>query len=184
MEFFLNPHTMGAIASSGKALSELITDLAELSTAHTVVEFGPGTGVFTRVAQKKMPRTAQLITIECEHKFITRLRTEFPAVKTYEGSASAIQTYLNDNNKTCCDRIISGLPWTIFSEEEQNKTLHAAYNSLRDGGIFVTFTYIYSQYIPPGIRFRKLLTNTFSSVRKSPIVWKNLPPAFVYVCKK
>jgi phosphatidylethanolamine/phosphatidyl-N-methylethanolamine N-methyltransferase len=36
--------------------------------------------------------------------------------------------------------------------------------------------------LPAGGRFFKLLKKNFSEVKKSPVVWKNVPPAFVYRC--
>ena len=52
-EFIIYPKMTGAIAPSSHRLSELITDIAELSKADSVIEFGPGTGVFTEKILKK-----------------------------------------------------------------------------------------------------------------------------------
>jgi hypothetical protein len=39
--------------------------------------------------------------------------------------------------------------------------------------------------LPAGRRFTVLLEETFAgAVERSPIVWKNLPPALVYRCEK
>ena len=51
-------------------------------------------------------------------------------------------------------------------------------------GRFVTFAYIHAQPMRQAKRFREKLNHTFAAVEKSPIVWKNLPPAFVYCCQK
>lgn len=184
MHIFKNPFLAGAIAESGNELSELITDLAELSTAHAIVEFGPGTGVFTRVAQRKAPPNTPYIAIERDHAFIAPLHKEFPHIAIFEDSAASIAQHLHENGLTDCDRIISGLPWTIFSKQMQEETLNAAYHALCIGGIFVTFAYIQSRYIPAGIRFKHMLEHTFDSVHVSHIIWRNTPPAFVYVCRK
>ena len=184
MHIFRKPHIAGAIAASGNELSELITDLAELRDAHTVVEFGPGTGVFTRVAVKKLPPDALYIAIERDPDLIEQMRSEFRNVRLYEDSASSIEQHLSENGRKCCDRIISGLPWAIFSAETQQETLEAAHRALCTGGIFVTFAYIHGRYLPAGMRFKKLLERTFASVTTSRIAWKNFPPAFVYICRK
>ena len=36
----------------------------------------------------------------------------------------------------------------------------------------------------PAKRFAGLLPNYFTTVSKSPVVWKNVPPAFVYRCRR
>ena len=55
---------------------------------------------------------------------------------------------------------------------------------LRPGGQFVTFAYHAGTLLPAGRRFKKLLPRYFSSVEKSPTVWRNAPPAFVYRCRR
>ena len=55
---------------------------------------------------------------------------------------------------------------------------------LSEGGYFATFAYLQGLMLPAGIRFRKLLNELFSEVTTSRVVWKNLPPALVYRCRK
>lgn len=184
MEIFLRPDKAGAIMPSGNELSHLITDLAHLEDVHAVVEFGPGTGVFTREIINKAPKDVVLISIENDATFMPRLQKEFPSVHFYHDVASSLGTHLKEHNITQCDRIISGLPWSVFSEKLQQETLSAAHASLKEGGLFLTFSYIHSQYFPGGVRFRHMLENTFSHVIRSPIAWKNVPPAFVYIAQK
>jgi len=52
------------------------------------------------------------------------------------------------------------------------------------GGQFVTFAYLQGLLLPPGRRFAALLPNYFNHVSKSRTVWLNLPPAFVYQCRR
>ena len=47
---------------------------------------------------------------------------------------------------------------------------------------FATFAYWQGVVLPAGIRFNQRLRNTFAKVERSPSVWLNLPPAFVYRC--
>jgi phospholipid N-methyltransferase len=56
--------------------------------------------------------------------------------------------------------------------------------SLRPGGRFATFAYVHGTPFPGGIRFRRMLRERFAKVSLSPVVWRNLPPAFVYRCEK
>ena len=83
-----------------------------------------------------------------------------------------------------CDTVISGLPWAIFPAALQMSILEEVNMSLKPGGRFCTFAYLQGLLMPAGQRFRSLLEKTFKNVERSPIVWKNLPPAFVYRCEK
>ena len=44
--------------------------------------------------------------------------------------------------------------------------------------------YLQGLMFPNGQRFRRLLGEVFRGVEISPVVWKNIPPAFVYRCRK
>jgi len=51
-------------------------------------------------------------------------------------------------------------------------------------GQFVTFAYLQGLLLPPGRRFVALLPKYFTHVSRSRTVWLNLPPAFVYQCRR
>ena len=115
-----------------------------------------------------------------EVEFISEL--EFN--KKYFFTRKDIRKYLRKHRQRTCDCIISGLPWAAFSQKAQEELLGAVYSSLEYGGEFLTFVYIHGLLLPAGKKFRRLLKERFSSVKKTRIIWGNLPPAFVYHCKK
>jgi phospholipid N-methyltransferase len=80
------------------------------------------------------------------------------------------------------DCIVSGLPWAVFSSELQLRLLAAIRDALRSGGTFATFAYLHAAWLPAARRFREHLTSHFETVEESRVVWRNLPPAFVYRC--
>jgi phospholipid N-methyltransferase len=82
------------------------------------------------------------------------------------------------------DCIVSGLPWAAFPAALQVKILDEMMLVLKPGGKFVTFAYLHGLPLPPARKFRALLPRYFTSVGKSPVVWLNLPPAFVYRCRR
>ena len=55
---------------------------------------------------------------------------------------------------------------------------------LRPGGRFATFAYEGLALLPRAQNFRKKLGKYFSEVKESPTVLANLPPAFVYRCRR
>jgi phosphatidylethanolamine/phosphatidyl-N-methylethanolamine N-methyltransferase len=80
--------------------------------------------------------------------------------------------------------MISGLPWAAFPLALQEEVLDAVVAALRPGGRFTTFAYLQGTLLPAGRRFRRRLDEHFCEVRRSPVVWRNFPPAFVYRCRK
>ncbi len=178
-EFLAAPVNVGAMAASSTGLAEMVTDAANLPEDGVIVEWGPGTGVMTRKVLEKAPKST-FITIEIQEDFVKIMREHFPDVAVIDGSAEDTARYLQEAGAEKCDAIVSGLPWAGFPEDLQDRLLAAAMDVLKPGGRFVTYTYLLSPYLPGGRRFRAKLNKTFSKVGTTPMVWKNLPPAFVY----
>ena len=183
-QFLKDPLITGAIAPSSAGLSELITDTAQLPEKKCVVELGSGTGVFTKRILKKISPDCIFFTLEINPQFADETKKNCPAAIVYPASGKDIRKYLRKHRQRTCDCIISGLPWAAFSHKAQEELLGAVYSSLEYGGEFLTFVYIHGLLLPAGKKFRRLLKERFSSVKKTRIIWGNLPPAFVYHCKK
>ena len=80
------------------------------------------------------------------------------------------------------DVIISGLPWAFFDDVYQDHLLGVLRDVLSDQGQFFTFGYLPGLLLRSGRRIPKRLRQVFSRVETSRVVWRNLPPAFVFVC--
>jgi phospholipid N-methyltransferase len=183
-KFFTSPRTIGAIAPSGTALARQMVRLAEVESARTVLELGPGTGSFTKEIARHLSPDAAFIAIEADPHLAVLLRKKMPTVRTVAGSAEHIGRIMNSYHLSHADCIVSGLPWASFDSGLQDRILNAARDILRPGGTFTTFSYIHAQPLRQAKRFREKLHQTFATVEKSSVIWNNLPPAFVYYCKK
>ena len=82
------------------------------------------------------------------------------------------------------DVIISGLPWTAFPEPLQVAILDHVMPRLTDDGVFVTFAYRGFHLLPAGRHFRDVLAGHCAWLGTSRTVWRNLPPAFVYIAHR
>ena len=98
-------------------------------------------------------------------------------------SAEQIQKYLAQHHRKKADYIISGLPWANMPINVQEAILSAVLAALAPEGMFTTFSYVHAFWLPRARRFRERLEHYFSDVKTSRIVWRNLPPAFVYRCR-
>ncbi len=183
-EFLRNPRQTGSIAPSSRFLASEIVRLAGVKKARTIVEFGPGTGVFTREIIQQKTDNAFFIGIEANPKLAKMLQEQLPGTHIVADSAENTTAILRSHNRLRADCIVSGLPWAAFPIELQNKLLQAACDSLCTGGRFATFAYLQGLILPAGITFRKKLRQHFSKVHISRTVWRNVPPALVYRCIK
>ncbi|MBS3176700.1 methyltransferase domain-containing protein [Candidatus Woesearchaeota archaeon] len=186
-QFLKNPKNIGAISASSKKLTEHIIKNAEIKDVKSIVELGPGTGVFTKEIIANKSNQTIFFCIEINETFVKELKKRFEKfenVKIYNDSALNMKTYLEKNNLKHCDRIISGLPWASFGKKQQEKLIKTIAECLQQDGIFVTFAYVHGMILPSARYFRKLLYKHFKKVKCSKIVWNNIPPAFVYIAEK
>ena len=161
-----------------------MADEASLEGASVIVEFGPGTGPITRALIESKPPNAKLIAVERNEEFVAMLRERHPGLDVAHDCVQKLPKILAARGETAADRIVSGLPWGAFDESLQRDIMKAAHDCLTADGVFVTFAYLQGFALPPAWRFRKLLREMFSEVRQSDVVWRNVPPAFVYTCRK
>lgn len=182
--FIKNPGMTGTVFPSSAQLAQTVISLAGLNSAGSVVELGPGSGAFTAQILKEIRQDTKFFAIELNKDIYKSFTAKFPGVKTYNESASELKDILVEEKLFSVDVIISGLPWASFSTRLQNDIMKAISESLSDGGIFATYAYIQGFLMPGAYRLRTLLKKYFSEVKTSKIVWCNIPPAFVYGCRK
>ena len=174
--------TTGALGPSSKALAEAVTDIADLSCADIIVEYGSGDGVFTEAIYRKMNRNSYFIAFEVNPVLVTATKRRCPEVVVIHDGAQNTSKYLNEAGYDHCDVIVSGLPWSRFSDTLQDEILEATHKVLRPGGRFVTFAYAFSPLFRPGHRFfKEKLPAKFPGVDRIGPIWKNMPPCHVYV---
>lgn len=162
----------------------MMVDWFDWETARGVVEYGPGTGVFTEGIQRSVHQDAKFFAIERSAELAAVTRDRCPGVTVCEESAADVGRLCREHGIEQVDAIICGLPWASFPESLQASILDATLEVLRPGGQFATFAYWQGVALPAGMRFSKRLRSSFTTVQRSPTVWRNLPPAFVYRCVK
>ncbi|MCX7045387.1 MAG: SAM-dependent methyltransferase, partial [Candidatus Sumerlaeota bacterium] len=180
--FLKNPIHTGAIAPSSTRLARTMTSWLDLHKANVAVEFGPGDGAVTPFIKQRMKPGAIFFAIELDEKMCKRLKRRYPDVTVYCASATQVGELLMRHGQEKADCIICGLPWAGFRPSLQDELMDATLKALRPGGQFVTFAYLHGMMLPGAHRFRKRLKEAFSHVSCSRVVWRNLPPAFVYQC--
>lgn len=184
-QFCSEPRTIGAIAPSSKKLANRMLQQIDFDRARVIVEYGPGTGVFTRQILSKINLDKTIFFgLELNEQMNRIACTHAPEISIFQDSASEVRKYLNHHGVEHADAIISGLPWAAFSEKLQDEILEETVAGLPEGGFFSTFAYLHGLILPSGIRFRSKLKQHFSEVKISPVVWGNIPPAIVYWCRK
>lgn len=77
LQFLKNPRSIGAVAPSGKFLARKMMEPIDFERTKCIVEFGPGTGAFTREIMKRKGKDTKLILIEQNQIFCNRLKERY-----------------------------------------------------------------------------------------------------------
>jgi len=190
LEFFRKPGEIGSVIPSSKHLAREMIRLAGVDQAGVVVEFGAGTGPVTGHIRQALRPGATFFAIEINPKLAALLTQHHPGVKVHVGSADDLERFCAlegvkpPEEGGGVDAIVSGIPFASLPEGLQRSILGATRRMLKPGGAFVTFGYSFGLMTPAGQRFHKMLPDYFSSVERTPLVWRNLPPAFSVVCRR
>ena len=177
--FIREPLSVGAFWPSSPELARAIAKACEFKPGDTVAELGPGTGSFTELLLERLHGRGRLLAMELSETNIAELRRRFPHCETIHDSAENLPQHLGRQRAKC---IVSGLAWGNMLPALQDRIFNAMLESLTRDGQFVAFAYVHARFFPTTLRFRKLMFQNFQRVELTPIIWRNLPPAYVYQC--
>ncbi len=200
-EFIRAPKVMAAVAPSSKALARKMVEGLDLAGARAVVEYGPGLGTFTDAILAGMGESAapgagpgreagagggepRFIAIERNARMAELFAQRHPGVTLRHDDAANVQQIIREQGLESVDYVLSGLGWPSFTDEVRTRILEATAQVLRPGGEFRTFGYHVGLLMRGAWHFRRTVRRLFSEVTISEVVWGNVPPAFVYRCKK
>jgi len=180
--------TVGAVAPSSPVLRDAMLRPLPLENARVVVEVGCGTGVMTRGLLKRMPDGARLLGFEINPRFLSHLKSSVTdsRLELVDASAEVLREEVERRGFKQVDAALSSLPLAFMTEEQRKKFLGGLTEVLSEKSVFTQFRYLTGVQLKNGrfelFRLKEVLLRYFKSVKYS-IVWRNLPPAFVFVCK-
>ncbi|BCF86075.1 methyltransferase [Rhodococcus qingshengii] len=176
------PFTIGAIAPSSVPVAAELAAVVPNEGAPVVVELGPGTGSVSDAISARLPTGGRHIAVEVDGDLAAHLRRTRPRVETIWGDACDLTGLLDAVGVDRVDAIVCALPWSLIDGERQCAILgQIAEVLIRDGHVSV-LAYPHAHWLPRARDFRIALRGKFTEVVRSPVVWRNAPPAVVYRC--
>lgn len=179
-----SPATMGAVVPSSRRLARRLAAVVPGAGEPVVLELGPGTGATTAVIAERLGGRGRHLAVEIDPVLAAHLRAEHPGVEVLLGDAAQLGDLLDGAGVPAVDAVLSGLPWSLFGEPVQHRILDGSARALAPGGTFSTFAYVHALPLGGARRFRALLDEVFDEVLTTRTVWRNLPPAVSYVCRR
>ncbi|MFI0463083.1 class I SAM-dependent methyltransferase [Saccharopolyspora sp. 5N102] len=178
------PNLVGAVAPSSLNLAREMAAVVPTSGNPVVVELGPGTGALSGAIAERLPAGGRQVAIELDAGMVEYLGAEMPWLEVIQGDAARLGELLADAGIDKVDAVVSGLPWSIFPAKLQHDILGQVGAVLAPGGAFTTFAYVHALGMAGAQQFRRRLDLSFDEVLTSRTVWRNVPPARIYVCRR
>ena len=177
-----SPKKVGAFGPSSPFLAQATVEAADVKPEHTVVELGAGTGVITN-AILDVVQPSSLLSVEPNAEMACFLRERFPGLNVDERYAQELPEIVSQWGHDSVDRVVSGLPWTLWPLPLQEQVADAIVSVLKPQGRMVTFVYATSRFFASSRRAHALLQQRFERVSRNKVTWANVPPAVVIVCE-
>jgi phosphatidylethanolamine/phosphatidyl-N-methylethanolamine N-methyltransferase len=171
----MRPSEIGAIAPSSARLARAMA--AHAAGADHVIELGAGTGAVTAALREKNPHVP-LLAVELMQPLVQQLRSRFPEIHV---TCDAAHLVLQEQQHCAPDHtvVVSSLPFRSLNEPIRSQTQEALLNFLQahPSRRLVQFTYLLRAPFD-------LPANSPLSWQRHGAVWRNLPPAGVWVLQR
>ncbi len=173
-KFMRRPKQVGSIVPSSRVLARRMADAIPWESVLSIAELGSGTGAVTREIESRVRPDARVYLFEKDNRMRSRLAAKYP---NFRRAANAVNLtrILEREDTPELDCIVSCLPFFNFPPSLREELMTQIEKALKPGGLFVAFQYSLQMKSRVSLRF---------SIEKIRFVPWNLPPAFVYVCRK
>jgi phosphatidylethanolamine/phosphatidyl-N-methylethanolamine N-methyltransferase len=138
----------------------------------------------TSAIAEQADQDAVVIAIEKDPRLAERLRSRQLGVRVVTADAATLPAILAAHGVERADVIVSVLPWTLFGPQQQREFLTTFAAALQPDGVFTAAAYSMGYWTPAARRFRRELERTFGEVLPTRTLWRHLPPAMTYVCRR
>ncbi|MDF2964475.1 MAG: phospholipid N-methyltransferase [Paenibacillus sp.] len=173
-KFIRTPKTIGSVTPSSRFLADKMVESVSWQETGSVAELGAGTGVITKAIMHAAKKDTRILLFEKDCYLRDQLAVQYPESSTYS-EARSLCSAVEQHGLEHLDCIISGLPFANFPQHLRDEIMEQIVSALKPSGIFVAFQY--------SLQMKKQLSVHFE-IQTIRFVMLNVPPAFVYVCRK
>ena len=172
-EFFRHPRDVGSAFPASRHLVDAVLGPTDFSAMRLVVEYGPGSGCFTRAMLDRMPQDSHLVAIDNNRRFVRHLQRSIadPRLHAVTGCALQVRTILQSLQLDSVDLVVTGIPFSTMPEPVGSAIVAASAGLLSPDGQLVA--YQMRDAVEP------MLHRHFDQVGRSRC-WRNLPPCHIF----
>jgi len=176
--FLKNPLKVGAIAPSSPELAAEMLQGIQPDDHNIVLELGVGTGAITKFLREAIPSKDSYLGIELDGDLVSSLNENFPDMNIICGNAAEAYKIHAESGLGKVRYVVCCLPFVSLPKEISESVLAEIEKFMGEGCELRLFQYAHGYYLPPAIRLREFLKNRYGKSKRSPLILKNVPPAF------
>ena len=138
---FIRDKNVASITPTSSVGVKKVCSKIDFNQNNLIVEYGPGTGVFSKYLLKRMREDSRLILIERNRNFNSILKKKIsdPRVVLVHDSAENVLQTLRMCKESEADYILSGIPFSFLDPELKHKILYNTHRALKKGGKFLVY---------------------------------------------
>ncbi len=176
--FLKNPLKVGAIAPSSPELAAEMLQGITPDEDNIVLELGVGTGAITKFLQEVIPNKDAYLGIELDRDLVDNLHSNFHDMNIICGNAAEAYSIHQNSGLGKVRYVVCCLPFVSLPKEISESVLMEIEKFMDEGCELRIFQYAHGYFLPPAIKLREFLKNRYGKSKRSPLVLKNVPPAF------
>jgi phospholipid N-methyltransferase len=176
-----SPTEVGTIFPSSQAVAREYTRGLDMKDDPTILELGPGTGAITEHFHRTMSQPERYLGIEQDGDYVELLRQQCPEMHFVQGSAADMIEHVDATGLGDLDLVASGLPFATLPEDVLARIYDGLDTLVGPGTQFRAIQLAHAWPTTSARRFRRRVNRMFGPCRRSRLVWRNLPPAYVLV---
>ncbi len=176
LKSFVKDKDVASITPSSKYCVRKLCEHIDFASTDVIVEYGGGTGVFTKEFLKRMKPNARLFVFETNDNFYKKLsQIQDNRLTVFHQTVEDILDLLPEDIVGNVDHVVSGIPFSFFDWDMKIDLLSKTKDVLRKNGSFLA-------YQTSG-HLKEPLTEAFGNFTTE-FCWKNIPPYFIYEAHK
>ena len=176
--FIKNPLKVGAIAPSSPELAAEMLKGIEPDSHNIVLELGVGTGAITKFIRNILPSRDSYLGLELDADLVKTLNKNYPDMNIICGNAAEAYSIHRESGLGKVRYVVCCLPFVSLPKEISDSVLQEIQKFMDEGCELRLFQYAHGYFLPPAIKLREVLKTRYGLSHRSPLVLKNVPPAY------
>jgi len=178
--FLKNPLKVGAIAPSSPELAQEMLKGIHPDDHNVVLELGVGTGAITKFLREVIPSRDSYLGLELDADLVNTLNHKYPDMNIICGNAAEAYSIHKDLGLGKVRYVVCCLPFVSLPKEVSETVLTEIEKFMDEGCELRLFQYAHGYFLPPAVKLRDYLKERYGKSLRSPLVLKNVPPAFTF----